>query len=47
MKLLSGEAEQLGDNISVSLASIRAAKQIRSLDPNGFIHIACDEPLEK
>jgi len=27
------------------LASIRAAKQIRSLDPDGVIHIACDEPL--
>src|ERR1700722_5586390 len=26
-------------------ASIRAAKQIRSLDSDGFIYIACDEPL--
>ena len=31
--------------IGGGLASIRAAKQIRSLDTEGFIHIACDEPL--
>ena len=31
--------------IGGGLASIRAAKQIRALDPDGFIHIACDEPL--
>jgi 3-phenylpropionate/trans-cinnamate dioxygenase ferredoxin reductase subunit len=31
--------------IGGGLASIRAAKQIRTLDPDGLIHIAGDEPL--